>query len=171
MRPAKVGGILRGGKHGRPLVCRRKKAAHKLPGASCMVLCHQDILQNQSCSTCQTADGQHFSCGIYQQNGGGTPSQTLANLAIDLWTWCLETGISRASSRGPEFKSRQGIQDSDGSQRLEIESNSVSVTGTEVGALGSRSVCVSTHMPIATVCELETRSFGHSNRFFFDESN
>jgi hypothetical protein len=29
--PKRLGGILRRGKYGRPLVCRRKKASHKLP--------------------------------------------------------------------------------------------------------------------------------------------
>ena len=52
---------------------------------------------------------------------------------------------------------------------LEIESDDVPVTGTEVGALGSRSVHVATHMPIATVCELETRLLGDSSQCLYDE--
>ena len=62
-----------------------------------------------------------------------------------------------------------GIQGSDRSHRLEIESSPVPVTGAEVEALGSRYVCISTHMTITTVRELETRPFGHSNRFVFND--
>lgn len=112
---------------------RRTKAAHKLPRASCRFLCNQDILQNQSGCTCQTAGGQHFSSDIHQQNGEG------------------------------------GIQGSDRSQRLEIESNPVPVQKwrpLEVDLFASQLTC---QLPLTVVCELETRPFGHSNRFVFNE--
>jgi hypothetical protein len=71
----------------------------------------------------------------------------------------ITTDVSRTFSRGFESKSGQRIQGSDRSQRLEIESNPVPGTFTEMGPLGGRSVRVSTNIPITAVCELETRQF------------
>jgi hypothetical protein len=88
---------------------------------------------------------------------------------MDMVSQERDSDVSGTSPRGSECKSGLGIQGSDRSQRLEIESNPVPGTFTEMGALGGRSVCISTDMPITTVCELETRPMVHSNRFLFNE--
>ena len=98
--PQGLGGVLRKSKYRGPMVYRRTETSHKLSRTPCRVLCHQNFLRKQSGRTCQTVDGQCFSSGLHQQNGG-THSKTLAKLAIDLWNWCLDHKIHVSAEHLP----------------------------------------------------------------------
>ena len=147
------------------------KASHKLP----RILAGSFTI-NTFCKTKVVAHVKllmdNTSAVAYINKIGGDPFPIISqfgNRFMDMVSRERDSDVRRTSPRGSECKSGLGIQGRDRSQRLEIESNPAPGTFTEMGALGGRSVCISTDMPITTVCELETRPMVHSNRFLFNE--
>ena len=113
-----------------PLVFGRKKITHQLPRASSGLLCYQNIHQNQSLCSCQTADGQCISSCLYQQDGRNPFPKSFesCNRPVGM---VLSTSVSRVgttSTWAPECGSRPGISSNQRFQRLETQSDSVSGT-------------------------------------------
>ena len=162
MRPARArggGGVLRRSKYSGPMVYRRTEVSHKLSRTPCRVLCHENLLQKQSSTTCQTVDGQSISSGLHQQNGGHRlkNSSQVGYRSLELVPRPQNTYVSSTPTRNSEFESRQGISCGDRPQRLEVEPSIFQNPGSEVGTLGSRHLCLSTNF-------YSYRSSGNSHR-------
>ena len=88
---------------------------------------------------------------------GGTHSPLLNNLATVLWKWCLERHFfdSRAPARKPNC--RRGIEESEGSMRLDATPRSVCKDSEGAGPSGGGPVCLSVDSPASSLHQLETR--------------
>jgi hypothetical protein len=79
----------------------RKEIAHQLPRTPSRVIGYKDLHKGQGLCTCEIANGQYSSCSIHKQNGGGTHSQVLSNLALDLWEWCIHNNVEVSAQHLP----------------------------------------------------------------------
>ena len=93
----------------------------------------------------------------------GTISRLLCQLAITFWTWCTERNITLIAEHLPGQRSRQGIQDSEGSLRLETQPSHISTDTGSNGSTGCGPVCVSPDETASPHLQLEARSGGGSN--------
>ena len=77
----------------------------------------------------------------YINKMGGTHSQFLSNIAVQLWEWYLQNNLEISAQHLP------GIQNVTGFQQLETRPLDVSITSGEMGALGDRSLCILADTP------------------------
>ena len=74
------------------MVFKRTETSHKFFRTPSRILCNQNLLQEQVVAHVKLLM-DNVSAVAYINKMGGTHSQTIANLAIDLWNWCLDHKI------------------------------------------------------------------------------
>ena len=133
--------------------------AHKLPtvvgsNASNSVLCQRQKEYNHS-----TADGQHQAVS-YVNNMGGTISEQSAQLARDLWMWCLQRNIHLVAQNLPG--KLNVIADMEPRPRLIVRTRRSSHQYSKF--TGSWYICILVDSSGSTVFQSETRSTCYSNQ-------
>ena len=98
--PVGVGGSVRGSTHRWSLVTSGEVGAHKLPGADSGYVCSEGLLQGQRWVSHST-EARKQDCNDICKSHGGTRSPQLNDVATQLWTWCLESGITLSAEHLP----------------------------------------------------------------------
>ena len=101
--------------------------AHQFPGDPSCPPGSPVLLERSDRSVCTAADGQHHYSGVYQQTGGnGVPSvDQSSKVPVAVGTAEGYYADSPTHTRCIQLGSRHGIQDRQGSLRLETQSCSV----------------------------------------------
>lgn len=121
-----MGNILQGRQHRRTLDHTGTPASHQLPGTSGSVLSNQELCIQTAESKCPPQGGQCNGNCVHQQTGG-SHSQILSNLAIEIWLWCMERKINLHAEHLPgqqniraDWESRHILDSSDWSLHREV---------------------------------------------------
>lgn len=99
---------------------QKKKASHKLPRVLAGSFAINTFCKTKVVAHVKLLMDNTSAVAYINKIGGGTHSQSLANLAIDLWTWCLENEIQMSAEHLPgvlnvkaDWESRAVIDPSD----------------------------------------------------------
>ena len=148
-----------------------EKTTYQLSRAACRVVCNQNIHKDQRMCTCETHDGQCNRSCIYKQDGGYpfTCFGQCSNCPVGVVSRESIDSVSSTPPGNTKCTSRPGIKSFNRFKRLETESQPVSSNCENMGPIRDRSICISADIPTSSVCQLEARSPGHTDRCLCNE--
>ena len=142
------------------MVPRRSNSSHKLPGVACSLPSNQGIWEDLAERNSLTANGQHYSSELHKPERGHSVQSSVpfSDNDLDLVHGEEYHPPSRAPSRSTELTGRRGVQNSEGSLRLEAEPISVPTDRGNNGSTGSGFVCITPDKATSPLLQLEARS-------------
>ena len=134
----------------------RSSLSHRLPRVAGSIPGDQGLAGGHSSSSAR----QHYSSELHHSEGGAT-TKLLCQLAILLWTSMLQDNSdSRALIRPSKFTGRQGVQDHEGSLRLDVQQNNFSANRDSDGTTQDRSL-IDKATSLYLQLEAKSRSSSH----------
>ena len=160
------GGILPRYQYRGAMVLRRKASTHQLFGTAGGSFAIQTFTKDKVCAHVKLLM-DNTAAVAYINKMGGTHSQVLSNLAVQLWEWRLQNNLQISAQHLPGHLNVRADQES----RMLLESRPLDVSNNsgEMGAFGDRSLCIPADTPAPKVCQLETRSLSSAFRCIFNE--
>jgi len=153
------------------MVSRGSNPSHKLPGVASCLPSDQGIQEDLAEPNRLTANGQCYGSELHKSEGGyGVQSPVpTSNSNLDLVHREEYHSPSRGFAGPIEHSGRRGVQNSEGSLRLEAEPTGVSAYRYGIGATESGFVCFTTDKAASPILQLETGSRIRGYRRFYAE--
>ena len=156
----RLGSSSRGPDHRGSVVEGGSNTPYQLPGtpsslSSSTVFCERAAPNNHSVEV-----GQYNCNDLHQQNGGNTVTASVSIGPLLMGVVSAEGDIlsSSASARERECSGRSGVQNSEGSLRLDAEPQCIQANSSTNGSLRGGFVCISPNQTTTTVLQLEAGS-------------
>ena len=156
----RLGSSSRGPDHRGSVVEGGSNTPYQLPGtpsslSSSTVFCERAAPNNHSVEV-----GQYNCNDLHQQNGGNTVIASVSIGPLLMGVVSAEGDIlsSSASARERECSGRSGVQNSEGSLRLDAEPQCIQANSSTNGSLRGGFVCISPNQTTTTVLQLEAGS-------------
>ena len=102
-----LGSKLQGKEYRRSLDIPQDILSHQLPGVACSILALKSFALHQKSVTILLR--LDVTAIAFLNKLGGTHSQLLLSLALEIWNWCIDYYTCRAPSRKIQCQSRLGI--------------------------------------------------------------
>ena len=163
--PHRMGSVLRGDTHGRPVVLKGKMLPHKLPRATSGDAGSQNIPEGPGKQTRPAIIGQYNSSGVCKQSGRDSlrPGNETSQRAMDVVSRTSDSPDSTAFARERQRQGRHGVETDEGSLRLDVEPIDISIDCGNIPVPGGRSVCNTPDLTPPSFLQLETRPTGRSD--------
>ena len=163
--PHRVGSVLRGDTHGRPVVHKGKMSPHKLPRAASGDAGSQNLPEKSGKQTRPVIVGQYNSSGVCKQPGRDSlrPGNEISQRAMDVVPRTSDSPDGTALARERQRQGRHRVETDEGSLRLDVEPIDISLDCGNIPVLGGRSVCNAPDLPTSSLLQLETRPTGRSD--------
>ena len=148
------------------MVSRGGNSPHKLSRVVGSLSSNKSIREGMAECHHSAANGQCYGCKLHQSERRDSLTATVPVSPDNLGLVCREeyNSPSRASARPPEPTGRRGIQDSEGSLRLDAEPIDIPAHKLSDGSAGDGSVCITPDKTTPTLLQLEARSRGGGDR-------
>ena len=165
-----VGSTMHEGQHGRTLVGGRINPSHQLPGVTGGLSSSQN-LRKHSKGPDSPENGQYFSSDIHKSEGRYSLNPTVQSSFGSLGMVPPEAinNPSRTSTRKPQFGCGLGVQNDEGSVRLDDKSKNFPATSTVSRTITNRSFCISPDKTATPLLQLEAGSRSRSDRCLYPE--
>ena len=162
----RMGSILSGLQHGRPLVPRGEDKPHKLPGTFSSYTSTEILCEAEDQSISLIKDRQHNSCCLHQQpRGDCIKTVDFPNTGlVDVVSREDHSHPSATPPRSTEQGSRHGVKDYEGQIRLETGSTGVPQDRGDIWSPGRGPFCVQINQSVPSLFQLAARSICRSHR-------
>ena len=153
------------------MVIRGGSSSHKLPRVASSLSGYESIREGMAEHHSPPANRQHHSSKLHQPERRYSLTTTVSASTDNLDLVRQEEYISpsRAPARSAELAGRRGVQDSEGSLRLDVEPVSFSANKYTNGSIGDGSVCITADQATPALLQLEAGPRGRGNRCLYAE--